>query len=136
MKLSKKITSVAILSGLIITLGLTTMAQAANPVTNIQGGLAAAGGGVYDPNVKLETVVAGIISSVLALVGVALLGFLLYGGFLWMTAAGEDGKVKKARGVITDAIVGLVIIVLAYYIADYVLARLLEATTGAGAGGE
>jgi len=82
----------------------------------------------------LEVIVGNVIRVAITLVGVVLLGLLIYAGFLWMTAGGSEEKVKKARGMIFNAIVGLVIIVLAYAITDFILGRLIEATSG-GAGG-
>jgi TRAP-type C4-dicarboxylate transport system permease small subunit len=50
-----------------------------------------------------------IINSVLSLVGVIFLILMFYGGYLWMTAQGNESQVEKAKGILTTAIIGLII---------------------------
>lgn len=96
---------------------------------------AAAGPSGYDQGATdLTQIVGSLISQALGLLGLVLLAILIYAGFLWMTAQGDDSKVKKAKDMITQAVIGLVIIVAAYAIADFVIASLGNATTG-GTGG-
>jgi hypothetical protein len=40
----------------------------------------------------------------------AVLGYLLLGGFHWITAGGEKGKIEEARTMITQAIVGIAVL--------------------------
>lgn len=79
-------------------------------------------------NKPLEQMVGGIINVVLGFLGIVLLGYLLYAGFLWMTAGGEEEKTKKAKGMISNAIIGLVIIVAAFAISSFVLGSLVNVT--------
>ncbi len=72
--------------------------------------------------------VGQIIGIALSLVGVIFLVLMVYGGFMWMTAGGESEKVKKAKTLITNAVIGLIIITAAYMITNFVLSRVLEAT--------
>jgi len=81
----------------------------------------------------LETMIGRIINIVLGAAGVVLLGLLLYAGFLWMTAGGDKEKVTKARGMIFNAIIGLLITVLAFAISEFVINRLIEIQAGGGA---
>jgi hypothetical protein len=46
-----------------------------------------------------------------------------------MTAAGDEGKVTKAKKMLTTAVVGLIIIVGAYAITAYVIDALATAST-------
>ena len=46
---------------------------------------------------------------------------ILIGGFQWMTAAGNEEKVEKAKKIISAAIVGLIIILLAWAIVNFVI---------------
>ncbi|KUK76775.1 MAG: Uncharacterized protein XD93_0722 [candidate division WS6 bacterium 34_10] len=39
--------------------------------------------------------------------------FIIIGGYMWMTSAGNPDKVKQAQGTLTWAILGLVLILLA-----------------------
>lgn len=45
---------------------------------------------------------------------------LTWGGFLFITAFGEDEKVKKGKNVITYALLGVVLSIAAYGIIDIV----------------
>lgn len=47
-------------------------------------------------------------------VGIAALIMLAIGGFMYITSAGNNASMEKAKGVITDAIVGLLLAVSAY----------------------
>ncbi len=46
--------------------------------------------------------------------------FILYGGILWVTSQGDKGKIDHARRTITYAIVGLVVMILAFVIVQTV----------------
>ncbi len=46
----------------------------------------------------------------LSLVGLVFFLLMIYGGFLWMTARGDETKAKKARDMIIDAVIGIVIV--------------------------
>jgi len=71
--------------------------------------------------VSPEVVVGGLIQTVLGLLGIAFLGFMIYAGIVWMTAQGNEQKVEKAKNMITESIVGLIIVVAAYAIAYFVI---------------
>jgi len=79
----------------------------------------------------LPTVAGRVIGQGLSIVGILLLAYLLYGGFYWMTARGDEGKVKTALGIIRNALTGIVIIALSFVIAQWVVGSLDTAITGA-----
>ncbi|MDP3043665.1 MAG: hypothetical protein Q8N21_04670 [bacterium] len=54
------------------------------------------------------------VNGVLAFLGVIFLMLMIYGGYLWMTAAGNEQQVEKAKGVIKDAVIGLIVVLAAY----------------------
>ncbi|MFZ2804679.1 MAG: hypothetical protein WA001_05695 [Patescibacteria group bacterium] len=99
----------------------------------INAGLSTAAAGYGNP-IPLPQLIGSLIGVALTLLGVLLLCYLLYGGFTWMTAGGDESKVKKARALITNAIIGLVIVVAAYSIASFILTSLTTVTTGVGGG--
>ena len=90
---------------------------------------AGSGGAGYDIDQKnpLE-IVSNIIQIALSFLGVIFLVLTIYGGFLWMTAAGDESKVESARKMITAAIIGLIIVVSAYAISYFVMSKLIEKT--------
>lgn len=73
--------------------------------------------------------IAVIISQALKLAyGIALLlvlVFMIIGAFNWITSGGDKDKVKSARGLIVNALIGLVILAVAVLITN-VVARILN----------
>lgn len=78
----------------------------------------------------LTLIIGKIINIALGFLGIVLLAYLLYAGFLWMTAGGDDKKVGTAKAMISQAIIGLIIIVAAFAISTFVLGSLVNATQG------
>lgn len=79
-------------------------------------------------------IAARIINYSLGFLGIILVCLILYAGFTWMTAGGDPEKVGKAKRMIRNAIIGLVIILSAWAITTFVISKLLQAT-GDGGGG-
>ena|SRR3989339_1238165 len=77
----------------------------------------------------LLKMIGNIIRIILTLLGVVVLVLVVYAGFLWMTAGGDPEKVKTAKTMLTNAIIGLALILAAYAISDFVVSKLFEATT-------
>jgi len=77
---------------------------------------------------ELAEIIGSILQAVFGLLGIVLLVLILYGGFLWMTASGNDEQVKKAKQIITNSVIGLVIIMAAYAIASFVVDAITNAT--------
>lgn len=69
----------------------------------------------------LKGTVINVINWVLGLLGIIAVIMILVGGFQWMTAAGNEEKVEKAKKIISAAIVGLIIILLAWAIVNFVI---------------
>jgi hypothetical protein len=64
----------------------------------------------------LEPLLANVISAIVSLAGLMLFIMLVIGGYNFLFAGGDQKKLEKARGTLTHAVVGLIIIVLAYLI--------------------
>lgn len=67
-----------------------------------------------------------LIQGVLALSGVALFVMLLVSGFNFLLSGGDQKKLEAAKGTLTSAVIGLVVIV-----AAYLILKTIEVTTGA-----
>ena len=78
----------------------------------------------------LEETLASIINTILGLLGIVAVVLVLYAGFLWMTAAGNDEKIGTAKKILSAGIVGLIIIFSAYAIAQFALSKIIDATKG------
>jgi len=91
----------------------------------------------YDSNTNASSalvLVQTVINIFLSIIGVLLLAYILYAGYNWMTAQGEEEKVSKAKDTIKRAIIGVIIIVAAYAISVFVMSRI-EVGTLKGASG-
>ena len=72
----------------------------------------------------LPEVVGSIIQWVLGIVGIILLVMFVYGGVLYATSAGNEDKVETAKKVMMYAIIGIVIIALAFVLTRYIIQAL------------
>lgn len=81
--------------------------------------------GAIGPNeIKIEKIPQFIIT-LLFVVGIVIaVAFLIYGGIKWILSGGDKQAVESARGHIIAAIVGLLIVVAAFFILN-VIFRLL-----------
>jgi len=64
------------------------------------------------------------ISAFLGLLGIIFLVLIIYAGYNWMTAQGDEEKVTIAKNTLTRAVIGLIIIVAAYSITYFVFSSL------------
>ncbi len=69
-----------------------------------------------------------VINVVLTLLSIIAVVIVLLGGFKWMTAAGNEEKVKDAKKLLSAGIIGLVIILAAWGIANFALREIGDAT--------
>ena len=77
----------------------------------------------------LSSKLGSMVGSILSFVGVLLLILVIYAGFLWMTAAGNEKSTEKAKSILVSAIIGLIIILSAYAITAFIGRQLVD--TGA-----
>lgn len=75
-------------------------------------------------NSNLIVLVGNIIQVILGFLGIILVVLLVYAGFIWMTASGDSGKVQKAKDIIYQAVIGLLLTVGAYAISLFVINSL------------
>lgn len=82
-------------------------------------GLCATGLNCED-NLSINGIIIRIINWILAIVLAVDVLMIIIGGFMYVTSAGDEGRAKKGRTTVVNAIIGLVIIILAYVIANVV----------------
>ena len=68
-----------------------------------------------------------IINVVIGVLGVVAVAVVIYGGFLFLTAQGDPGKIKKGKDSITWGIIGLIIALLSWSIINFVLSTTMSA---------
>ncbi|NCT48431.1 MAG: hypothetical protein GW763_10665 [Paraglaciecola sp.] len=108
----------------ILLLPVATFAQLSDAQTDLTSVGTAIG--TDTTTIELPELIGNIISVLLSVLGIIFVVLVVYAGFLYLTAAGDDAKVKKAKTMLTQAVIGLVIIVAAYAIAAFVIDALTE----------
>lgn len=83
----------------------------------------------------LGATIATIIKGFLSLLAIIFIILMLYAGFNWMTAGGDEQKVTQAKETIQKAIIGLIIIISAYTITAFVFKALPFGDDAGGTGG-
>jgi len=58
---------------------------------------------------------------VFAIIGLVLLAYIIYGGVLWITSAGDPQRLQKAQGAIVNALIGFAIVILSWSIVTVVM---------------
>lgn len=76
------------------------------------------------------TIIGNVIRVFLSILGVILLGLIIYAGYLWMTAGGDPEKVQKAKDVIIRAVIGLLIVMASFAITTFLMRTLSDAIFG------
>ncbi len=87
----------------------------------------------YDAATNVTTfasTVGTVIKAALSLTGVIFMSLIVYAGFLWMTAQGEESQIEKSQTMIRGAVIGLIITLGAYSITNFVVPKVLERATG------
>jgi len=71
-----------------------------------------------------QKLIGKVINAILGIVGSLALAMFIFGGFTWMTAAGNAEKVKKGKDILVWATLGLVIIFSSYALVKFVFTSL------------
>jgi len=122
----KKIVSLMLVLVFALALAVPAMAQVdpwgtpGQTVVQTQTGL-----GDADP----REMAASVINVMLGFLGIIAVVIILLGGFKWMTAAGNEDKVGEAKKLLAAGVIGLIIILMSYGLATFVLDALINATT-------
>jgi hypothetical protein len=117
MKLTTKV-----VSGLMLVAMLAPLAASAITLEDVGTTI---GVGTAD----LKATVIKIIQWVLGLLGLIAVIMILIGGFQWMTAGGNEEKVASAKKIISAAVIGLIVVLLAWAIVIFVVRTTSNVTT-------
>ncbi|OIO07622.1 hypothetical protein COX68_00255 [Candidatus Falkowbacteria bacterium CG_4_10_14_0_2_um_filter_41_15] len=83
---------------------------------------------LFGAGTTLEGGISAIITVALSFLGVIFLLLMIFGGILWMTARGNEKNVDKAKSIIFDSIIGLVIVIAAYAVTYFVTSIFVNQT--------
>lgn len=110
---------------------LPTQAQTDDWLERVdQGGLNEIGQTVYNESGEprpLVLVVGTIVRIFLGVLGIIFVILIIVAGFRWMTAGGNEENVKKASAQIKNAVIGLIIILAAWSLTNFVVNQAMEA---------
>ncbi|PJA45022.1 hypothetical protein CO174_05440 [Candidatus Uhrbacteria bacterium CG_4_9_14_3_um_filter_50_9] len=76
---------------------------------------------------SIGVLIARVIRVALSVIGIIFVSIIIYAGYLWFTAAGRPEPVVKAKKVLQQSIIGLILILLSYAITTFILNALLDA---------
>jgi hypothetical protein len=84
------------------------------------------GGDITDPlgGLGLNDVIGSIIEVFFALAGVVALFYIIIGGYQYITSGGNPEAQQMAKATITNAIIGLVIVLASYLVIGFVLGQI------------
>ncbi len=116
--------ALALLSSVPLSLAVAVQVHAQTSATDRLGDVSAASG---LPEQDLTTLIGNLISVLISVLGIIFLILTLYAGFMWMTAGGDEGKVEKAKKLLINGIVGIILILAALAISNFVFDALSEA---------
>lgn len=77
---------------------------------------------------SLESGLSSIISTVLSLLGIVFFALMVWSGLMWMTARGDAKRVDRAKDILIDSIIGIIIVSGAYAITYFILGGIQGAT--------
>ncbi len=124
-----------LVSALIVAMAITGLVFAITPTivsadagSLIESGLETAAGDNYE-DVSLSTYAGNVIGALLAATGIIFIVITVYAGVMYMTAAGDEAKVKKAKSMIVTSLIGIIIIVGAYAFTTFVVRELSDAAS-------
>lgn len=87
------------------------------------------------PETSFAGILAMVIQTFLGLLGIVFLVLIVYAGYNWMTSAGNEEKITKAKDTLKTAIIGLIIIVSAYAITYFAFNALSDMGQGGSSDG-
>ncbi|MBI4592059.1 VWA domain-containing protein [Candidatus Uhrbacteria bacterium] len=116
--------------GLLLALTFSVMFFVAAPVfaqdPDVESFAEAAG---LSTDVDLSVMIVRLIRTAISFVGIVAVVFMLYGGFMWMTAGGNADRLKTAKKIILNSIIGIVLVLASFTIVQFILGALVDATT-------
>jgi cytochrome bd-type quinol oxidase subunit 2 len=115
------VVQIAQISGIVLTFVL-----AIAPVAFAQFQVPNSGGTGLPNNSSASSIILQVINVALAVAGLVAVLFLLIGGFRYITSAGNEETAEQAKKIITNAIIGIVVIILSFVIVRVISNALIS----------
>ncbi len=78
----------------------------------------------------LGNTISKVTQTFIGLLGVISVFLIIYAGYLWMTAGGDESKIEKSKNIIKQVVIGFIVLSLAYGIIAYVFYAITIAGSG------
>lgn len=112
----KKLSKLALLLGSFTLLALPVVTHAQATTFSVESVGSQIGLGDAD----LKETIINILNWLLGIMTLVAVVMIIIGGFTWLTAGGNEEKVDKAKKIISAAVIGLIIVLLAWAIVIFV----------------
>lgn len=123
--MNKTLKQIAILITLIFFLVLPYFVFAVDPMAKLKEVGTTKGPYAEATVTSMSGMIGQVVNIFLSLLGVIFVLLMIYAGYNWMTAAGDEGKVEKAKQTITRAVIGIIITIGAYALTAYVMIKVM-----------
>ncbi|MEK7538199.1 MAG: hypothetical protein AAB619_04485 [Patescibacteria group bacterium] len=111
-----KLAKLAVIAGSVGMMALPVASYAAATSFSVES----IGGSIGLGNADLKQTVINILNLALGLLALVAVVMIIVGGFTWLTASGNEEKVDKAKKIISAAVIGLIIVLLAWAVVIFV----------------
>lgn len=74
--------------------------------------------------------VVRVINLALTFLGIICVGLIVFAGFKWMLAAGNEDQIKSAQKILKNTVIGLLIILVSWSITIFIMLRLNSVSKG------
>ncbi len=127
MKKVKNIISAVILVAIFLApMVVTPMVASAQEGLNMTENLSDVAENIgYQEDVTLVDTIGNIIKIVIGLIGLIALVIFIAGGFMWMTAGGNEEQIEKSKKLMKNAVIGIIIVVVAYAATSFIIDQLV-----------
>jgi TRAP-type C4-dicarboxylate transport system permease small subunit len=105
---------------------------ASTPISNTELLPQNIGGELGLPQGDIRVTIARIIRVAMGLIGIVMVAAIIYGGFLYMTAGGNEDQAGTGKKAITAGVIGLAIVLSAWALTNFIIDQLVAATAGTG----
>ncbi len=115
--------------GLLVSSGVNVATAAGDPCADLAKQISGSG---FDVKSQLpvycttESIYNKILFGALYAVGIVAVIMIIYGGYMYMTAQSNEDQRKKGRDILTWAVLGLVVVVLAVLLVNVVVNLVVE----------
>lgn len=124
-RMKHKLAKVALIAGSLAAIAMPMVAAHASSFS-----IESTGSSIGLGNADLKGTVLNVIRWLLGLMTLIAVTLIIYGGFVWLTAAGNEERVEKAKQIISAAVIGLIIILLAWAVVIFVARSTANLTAG------